>query len=64
MEKEILNVVEAADYLGLSAYTIREYAKAGTIPARKVGKEWRFFKPDLAARVRVQEVEPGKDMRQ
>ena len=52
-DKQILNVVEAAAFLGLSAFTVREYAKRGTIPARKVGKMWRFYRDDLAALVRM-----------
>jgi DNA repair protein RadD len=51
-DKEVLNTEEAAAFLGVSAYTVREYAKAGTIPARKIGKSWRFYKPDLVAWVR------------
>jgi len=52
MEREVLNSEEAAQFLGVSAFTIREYAKAGTIPAKKIGKSWRFYKPDLVAWVR------------
>lgn len=40
--KDVLNVEEAAGYLGFSPYTIREKAREGDIPGRKVGKEWRF----------------------
>jgi excisionase family DNA binding protein len=46
-DKEVLNTEEAAEFLGFSAFTIREYAKKGIIPAKKVGKEWRFYKPEL-----------------
>jgi excisionase family DNA binding protein len=46
-EKEVLNSEEAGEFLGFSAFTIREYAKKGIIPAKKIGKEWRFYKPDL-----------------
>lgn len=48
-EKEVLNSEEAAEFLGFSAFTIREYAKKGIIPAKKIGKEWRFYKPELVA---------------
>ncbi len=48
-EKEVLNTEEAAEFLGFSPFTIREYAKKGIIPARKIGKEWRFYKPELIA---------------
>ena len=33
-EKQILNVTEAADYLGLSTYTTREYAR-GNYPGQE-----------------------------
>lgn len=48
-EKEVLNSEEAAEFLGFSAFTIREYAKKGIVPAKKIGKEWRFYKPELVA---------------
>ena len=51
-EKEVLNSEEAAEFLGLTAFTIREYAKKGMIPAKKIGKQWRFYKPDLVAWLR------------
>jgi PTS system nitrogen regulatory IIA component len=52
--KEILTTDEAAEFLSLTPYTVREYAKKGLIPARKIGKSWRFYKPDLVAWVRGQ----------
>ncbi len=54
-DKDILNTEEAAELLGVSAYTIREHAKNGLIPGRKLGKEWRFYKPDLLAWLRGKE---------
>jgi excisionase family DNA binding protein len=42
VERDVLNVEEAAEYLGFSPYTIREKAREGEIPGRKIGKEWRF----------------------
>ncbi len=56
-EEEILNTEEAAELLKCSAYTIREHAKKGLIPARKLGKEWRFYKPDLLAWLRGEKTE-------
>jgi PTS system nitrogen regulatory IIA component len=50
--KEILTTDETAEFLSLTPYTVREYAKKGLIPARKMGKSWRFYKPDLVAWVR------------
>ena len=53
--KEVLTTNEAAEFLSLTPYTLREYAKKGVVPARKVGKSWRFVKADLLAWLR------GKD---
>jgi excisionase family DNA binding protein len=47
--KEVLNVKETAEFLGFAPYTIREKAKAGDIPGRKVGGEWRFSRRALLA---------------
>ena len=46
-DKDVLNVEEAAIYLGFSQYTIREKAREGEIPGRKMGKEWRFSRRAL-----------------
>lgn len=45
--KEVLNADEAAELLGVSPWTVREQAKAGKIPGRKIGKEWRFSRTAL-----------------
>jgi excisionase family DNA binding protein len=42
MMENFLTVEEVAEYLKLSPYTIREYAKDGKIPAVKFGRAWRF----------------------
>ena len=54
-DKEILTTDEAAEFLSLSPVTVRIYARRGILPARKAGKGWRFYKPDLVDWVR------GKD---
>lgn len=46
-EKEVLNVEEVAELLGFQPYTIREKAREGEIPGRKIGKEWRFSRRQL-----------------
>jgi excisionase family DNA binding protein len=45
--KEVLNVEEAAQLLGFAPYTVREHARDGLIPARKIGREWRFSRRRL-----------------
>ena len=47
MDKEILDVEGAADVLGVSKTTIYKLAREGTIPATRVGREWRFSRTDL-----------------
>jgi excisionase family DNA binding protein len=46
-EKEVLNADEAAEFLSVNPYTIRQKARLGQIPGRKVGKEWRFSRQAL-----------------
>lgn len=40
--KAVLNAEEAAEYLGFHPDTVREKARLGEIPGRKIGREWRF----------------------
>ena len=38
-----IGIEEAADYLGVKASTLREWIKKDKeIPARKIGKQWKF----------------------
>jgi excisionase family DNA binding protein len=46
-DMEIMTVQEAATYLRTSTYTLKARARAGTVPAVKLGREWRFNKTDL-----------------
>jgi excisionase family DNA binding protein len=40
----VLNALEAAELLRMHPVTVRGLAKEGLIPAKKIGKEWRFNK--------------------
>lgn len=51
LKREILTVDGAAEFLSLSPWTIREKARLGEIPARKVGGQWRFSRRDLIAHI-------------
>lgn len=42
-----ISVEEAAEYLGVKPSTIREWIKKTTIPANKIGKQWKFKKSEL-----------------
>jgi excisionase family DNA binding protein len=48
----VLTTEEAAAFLKLTSFTVRDYARRKILPARKAGKGWRFYKPDLVAWVR------------
>lgn len=41
-QTEILTAEEAAEFLHFNPVTVRLKARAGEIPGRKIGKEWRF----------------------
>ena len=46
-KKEVLDGEEVADLLSVSPWTVREQARLGRLPGRKVGKEWRFSRQGL-----------------
>lgn len=46
-EPEILTPQEAADFLRVPLLTVQRQAKAGRLPGRRVGKEWRFSRTVL-----------------
>jgi excisionase family DNA binding protein len=54
----VLTTEEAAEFLKLTPFTVRDYARRRILPARKVGKGWRFYKPDLVAWLRDYEAPP------
>ncbi len=47
--REVLDVGEAADLLGITEYTLRKFAREGKLPGRKIGREWRFTRRSLLA---------------
>ncbi|MGE5579259.1 MAG: helix-turn-helix domain-containing protein [Bacillota bacterium] len=49
---EFIDTAQAAQMLGLSAYTVRAYARRGILPAHRIGREWRFSRSDLENWVR------------
>lgn len=44
---DVLTPKEAADYLRLREATVLAGARRGTIPAAKIGREWRFSRRQL-----------------
>lgn len=49
IQKEILNLDEAAAYLGVSTKTFTKVLHEGEMPGRKVGREWKFSRRALEA---------------
>lgn len=47
MEKEILNMEEAAELFGVSIKTFIKLLREEDVPARKIGREWRFSRQAL-----------------
>lgn len=45
--KEILTTKEVAEYLHIHPLTVHRYARAGRIPAFKIGTDWRFHKKHI-----------------
>ena len=43
----VMTTREAAEYLRTSEDSIKRFARAGRIPAAKLGRAWRFVKDDL-----------------
>jgi hypothetical protein len=50
---ETLDLEQAASFLKLHPEELRRRAKAGTVPAAKVGKRWVFVQSDLADYLRT-----------
>ena len=52
-DKLILNAEEVAELLGYSIHTVRLLAREGKLPARKIGREWRFSRDALLKWIEV-----------
>jgi excisionase family DNA binding protein len=42
--REVMDIRQAADYLGISGDTLYRYASESFVPAFKLGNRWRFRK--------------------
>ncbi len=45
--REVMNIRQASDYLGVSPDTLYKYVGENKIPAFKLGNRWRFKKSKL-----------------
>jgi excisionase family DNA binding protein len=46
-ERALLNTRDVAEFLGVTARTVRLWAELGEIPALRIGRQWRFRCSDL-----------------
>jgi excisionase family DNA binding protein len=46
-ERDILNIDEAAELLGVSVKTFNKVLHSEDLPARKIGREWKFSRRAL-----------------
>jgi excisionase family DNA binding protein len=44
---EVMNTTDTANYMKLTQKTIRDMARDGKIPAKKIGNTWRFLKSEV-----------------
>jgi excisionase family DNA binding protein len=47
-----MTVDDVAELLDLRPYTVKEYARRGILPGRKLGRGWRFLRPELEEAIR------------
>ena len=45
--REVMDIRQASDYLGISPDTLYKYASDGFVPAFKLGNRWRFKRSRL-----------------
>jgi excisionase family DNA binding protein len=45
--REVMDIRQASDYLGISPDTLYRYASEGFVPAFKLGNRWRFKRSRL-----------------
>ena len=49
---DVMTVDDVATLLELKPYTVKEYARRGILPGRKLGRTWRFLRPELEDAIR------------
>ena len=64
--REVMDIRQASDYLGMSPDTLYKYASEGFVPAFKLGNRWRFKRSrldewmDRQSDMQAAEVDPGR----
>jgi excisionase family DNA binding protein len=46
-DREILTVMDVAQFLRVPKSTVYKLARLGELPASKIGKHWRFLRRDI-----------------
>ena len=59
--REVMNIREAAQYLGISTDTLYKYVSEEKIPAFKLGNRWKFKKTILDAWMERQSMSANGD---
>jgi excisionase family DNA binding protein len=52
MDEVVLTLEQVAEFLQVSETTVYQLTRSGELPARKVGREWRYLKSDLVVWLR------------
>jgi excisionase family DNA binding protein len=60
LDREILTVEQAADFLQVHKITVYRYIREGTLPAVKLGKMYRLFSRDVEAFLQAMRHHPGE----
>lgn len=58
--EDVLTVADVAALLDLKVHTVQEFARRGLLPGRKLGRSWRFLRPELEEAIRDL---PGPEVR-
>ena len=54
MEQKLMDINDAAKYVGLTPFTVRKLARTGQITAAKIGRAYRFRREDIDAYLKEQ----------
>lgn len=57
LDDEVMTLEEVAAFLKIGEATIYTLTRDGTLPARKVGREWRYLKSEVLAYLKEAKVE-------
>ena len=57
---DIMTIQDAAEFLRIPVSSVYKLAQAGKIPAKKVGRHWRFHRPTLVQWVASGQLNPDE----